>query len=88
MIKVEIKDKVLDLIKDNLKKDLTIFHEDIGDELIFGEKLKFHPTDLVYLYFCIERLFNIHIPEKYVLQGEFKTINGIVNVINECISSN
>jgi peptide maturation system acyl carrier-related protein len=39
--------------------------------------------DMVYLYFDVEKEFNIKIDEKSIIDGRFNTINGITNTIIE-----
>ncbi len=39
-------------------------------------------SDLLYLYFDIEKEFNIKIRQEFVVNGNFKTINGIIGLIN------
>ncbi|EMS69902.1 hypothetical protein [Ruminiclostridium cellobioparum] len=46
------------------------------------------PRDLVYLLFDIEREFNITVAEKDIVSGDFKTLNGIINVINRQLKKN
>ncbi len=56
-------------------------YEKILNEELLGRKWEMSPRDLVYLFFDIEKEFNITIPEKDVIEDKFSTFNNIIDII-------
>lgn len=54
---------------------------DYLNEELLGNKFKCAPRDLLYLYFKIEKTFNIKIPKDDIIKGKFNNINNIINII-------
>lgn len=81
----------MDLNKKNTLRDIfqELFDIDISklssEELeykLLDKEFNFRARDLVYLFFEIENRFNIKIKENYIIQGQFQSINDIINIIN------
>jgi len=78
----------------NIKNRLfAIFHKrfhiridpedkEILDKQLLGYDLNLEARDLLYLYKDIKAEFQIHVPESEIINGNFKTINGILQIIN------
>ena len=62
--------------------DLEEVENNYLDEELLGENIGFYPRNLLYLYFEIEKKFNIIIPQENVADGKFNTINNIINIIH------
>jgi peptide maturation system acyl carrier-related protein len=62
--------------------------ENLLNHSLIGEPFNLDSIDLVYLYFEIEKKYNITIPPNMILNYEFETINKIANIIitlkNKC----
>lgn len=58
--------------------------DNIKDEDIFGNKVCMNARELVLILYNIEYKFNIKIPMQYLLKGEFRTFNNILDVIIAC----
>ena len=76
-----IKDKVLKLFQNRLNKDFS-GKEELLDVPLFGLEIGIHAFELVYIFFDIEREFNIHISEKDIQEGKLSTINTMINMID------
>lgn len=61
--------------------DLEKFEGNYLDEELLGKKIGFVPRHLLYLYFEIEKKFNISIPQENVVDEKFNTLNNIINII-------
>jgi acyl carrier protein len=46
---------------------------------------KLKPRDMLYLFFTLEDMFNIHIPEEDIVEGRFNSINNIAGIIRKQI---
>ena len=57
---------------------------EILDTNLLGKKLKLAPRDLLYIYFDVEAVFFIKIPESNVLSG-FNTFNNILDCVNQAL---
>ncbi|WP_418666384.1 hypothetical protein [Allofournierella sp.] len=84
-----IENRILNLILDNfiLKKDQKRIHEriesysDIYNVPLTGDIFEINGTELVYLYFEIQKMFHIHFDAHQVCNYEFLTIRGIADLV-------
>lgn len=60
------------------QKDATFL-----DKQLLGYDWGFNARDLLYLYFDLEKECNIKIPQEFIIQGKFKTINNIIELLCE-----
>lgn len=51
------------------------------DKHLLGIDIGLEPRDLIYLYFDIEKEFDINIPDEDVAEGKFNTFNNIAEII-------
>ncbi len=58
------------------------------DKEMLGSYIQFTPTELLCLFFEVEKEFNIVICEEYIVQGRFNTYNNICSVICDTLNSN
>lgn len=77
----EIYKKLYEIIKKRYNLDLSNKSNEVKDENLLGNKIGFSTSELLYLYFDIEREFNIEIPEGQIISGGFSTINNIARMI-------
>lgn len=61
--------------------DIGKLGDDFLDKELLGYEIRLAPRDLVYLVFEIEKEFGIIILQDDITAGNFKTLNGIVDVI-------
>lgn len=87
MESIEISNKLLAVLKEKFDMDYIGKWEDIKDLNLLGYKLCFEPRDMVYLLYEIESIFDIKIPEEYIVNGSFNTLSNISGVI-KAISQN
>ena len=83
----EITDKLEEIFVYRLKKRAELFKDENFDQPLTGKLFQFTDVDLVYFFLEIERVFEINISGEDVLNNRFSTINGILEIISENLSS-
>lgn len=83
----EISNKLLAVLKEKFDIDCIGKWEEIKDLNLLGYELCFEPRDMVYLLYEIESIFDIKIPEEYIVNGSFNTLSNILSIIT-AISQN
>ena len=63
---------------DKLLKD----HPDCLNYNVFGRYIQLAPRDMLYIFFEVEKVFEMEIPEQAILNG-FNTFNNILNCITK-----
>ncbi|ABS42563.1 peptide maturation system acyl carrier-related protein [Clostridium botulinum] len=61
--------------------NLNSINEELFERSLLGDFFCFEPIDLVCLYMEVEKIFNISIPQEYVVENRFNTINDIKEII-------
>ncbi|KEI84521.1 peptide maturation system acyl carrier-related protein [Clostridium botulinum] len=61
--------------------NLNSINEELFERSLLGDFFCFEPIDLVCLYMEVEEIFNISIPQEYVVENRFNTINDIKEII-------
>lgn len=79
-------EKLANIFLNKLGINIHSFNGKIFDEELLGMEFRMTPRDLVYLFFEIEREFNITIPQEDIVAKKFNTFNNIVNIIENQIS--
>lgn len=82
----EIYEIILGLLKEKLNVNPYILTEENLDEPLTGRKFGFLARDLIYLFFEIEKKFNIEIDLAHLDEEKFNSINGIYQLVEEQIS--
>lgn len=62
------------------------FSEEIIKENILGNQICLNAEDLTYLFFALEKKYNIKIDQETVVEGLFNTIENIAQVIEEALA--
>lgn len=81
---ISIKDidkKIKAIFLKRFEMDLDKIQEDFRDTKFLGRKFGMAPRDLLYLFFDVEKEFNIVIPQESIANGEFSTYNGVCEII-------
>lgn len=78
----EIENKIKIILMNRFEIDTKKYWSDIINCPLLGYKMGIGPAELLYLFFDIEKEFNITISEKTVLKGEFDTIDSIINIVS------
>lgn len=81
-MKSEILDKINKILLEKLH--ITIKEEYYNEDLL-GKANKLASRDLLYLFFFIQEEFNISIDSKYILEGNFNTINNIIDIVHKTL---
>lgn len=81
MSKEEIMYNLEDIFFNVMHMDKNHLTGQYMDKDLFGYAINFAPRDLLFLFFEIEKRFNIIIPNDDILNNEFNTINNIANII-------
>lgn len=77
----DITKRLKKIFKNRFFIDLSEYtNSDLSKELL-SETYKLTPGSLIYLFFDVEKEFNISIPEKDIADGKFNSFNNIVCII-------
>jgi peptide maturation system acyl carrier-related protein len=60
-----------------------IITDDMVNKNLLGKDFRIGSAELLYLYFDVEKEFNINIPEEAIGDNKFNTFNNIVQIIND-----
>lgn len=77
----EIVERLKKIFREYFKTDISICSNDDLDKELLGKGFMFTATDLLYLFFDIEKEFAITIPQEDIAVGRFNTFNNIVEII-------
>ncbi|CDZ24353.1 hypothetical protein CCDG5_1239 [[Clostridium] cellulosi] len=82
-------DKKLCELFDKLFSMGNYFADDVSlrSENLLGSKFHLTPRDLLWLYFKVQKAFDIQIPHQTLAKYKFLTYNGILNIINDVKTS-
>lgn len=82
-------DKKLCELFDKLFSIGNCFNDDVSlrSENLLGSKFHLTPRDLLWLYFKVQRAFDIQIPHQTLVKYKFLTYDGILSIINDVIMS-
>ncbi|GFZ33315.1 hypothetical protein CSC2_38410 [Clostridium zeae] len=85
------KQQVLDKLSEVIERRFNFSVKEISpsweNELILGSKFGFTPRELIYLFFEVQKEFNLRIPQEHILDGSFKTLAGIADSILQVYES-
>lgn len=77
----EILNTFNDIFFNVMKVDKSKLSDTYMDDDFFGPKINFAPRDLLFMFFEIEKRFNIIIPKDDIINDKFNSINNILNII-------
>jgi acyl carrier protein len=78
-----LQEEILDVIENISFIPKGNLASEYWDEPLTGEKFRLTSVDLVYLYFELEKRFNIRIEEKYLGNYGFNSINSIAVALSD-----
>lgn len=81
-----IENRLKEIIKSRFKLNFDIVNKEDYDLSFFDPVYGFSAGDMLYLFFDVEKAFNIRIPEEYIEKNEFSSFNSIVNIIGNLVS--
>ena len=73
-----VSEVIVKVFKDLFEIDIDEF---LFDTPILGKEIRLNARDLVYLYYEINSIWNINIPEEDIILNKFTTINSIISII-------
>ncbi len=77
-----VQEKIKNIFISRFEFDFGNFDEEqLFNKNLLGEEIGLLPRQLLYVFFDIEKEFNIQIPQECIVNGEFDTINNIVNIV-------
>ncbi len=79
--KEEVLDKIIDVMVNKLQVNINCVIKENYYKPLTGSVFCLQATAMTYLFFEIEKAFNIIIMPVDILNGEFNTMNGIAEVI-------
>ncbi|RCX15469.1 peptide maturation system acyl carrier-related protein [Anaerobacterium chartisolvens] len=80
-----ISDRLNSLFVNRLNINFDNYEESILDSPLLGNEIGLAARDLIYVFFDIEKEFNIQIPQHDIASGGFNTFNSICEVISKQI---
>ncbi len=78
-----VKKKLIRIIQCGFEINFPDTSETIWEYKLHGDSIGLNANDLLYLFFDIEKQFNIRIPQEDILTGRFMTMKGICEIIME-----
>lgn len=75
--------KLQEIFAERFALDLNNYTEQDFERSLLSKTFRLSGRDLVYLFYDVEKVFKIEIPEKDILQGNFSSINQITNIIQK-----
>lgn len=80
-LKKEILERIKAIFFKLYKTDIDITSNSSMKADIFTNKYFLQPRDLVYMFFEVQKEFNIRIPQSSIINGCFRTIYGIMETV-------
>ncbi|MCX7923053.1 MAG: peptide maturation system acyl carrier-related protein [Clostridia bacterium] len=77
------KEKLNKILENRFGFNLRNLKEGYENEELLGRYMQLKARDLLYLYFEVEKEFNIKIPEEAIAEGKFNTLNNIAQIIHK-----
>lgn len=74
-------EKLKKIFKDRFSIHLNQFGDDSLDKNLLSHEMGLSARDLVYIFFDVEKEFEITIPQNYIAEGRFNTFNNILDII-------
>lgn len=75
--------KMQEIFAERFALDLNNYTEQDLERSLLSNTFRLSGRDLVYLFYDVEKVFKIKIPEEDILDGKFSSINQIVNIIQK-----
>jgi len=85
MNKEEILISLLELIANTYKIPESILIPQNFNEPLTGNKFSFDGILMTYLFFDVQKKFNVNISAEQILNYEFNTINGVIELIEKAL---
>ncbi|MCX7745303.1 MAG: peptide maturation system acyl carrier-related protein [Clostridia bacterium] len=79
-------EKLKSIFFNRFEMNLSKCSQEDFDRALLGSFFNLAPRDLIYLFFDIEKEFNINIPQDEIVEGRFNTINNIADMIDKQLS--
>lgn len=80
-MKINIQNRLLKIIQARFNVDYASKWEEIKNQHLLGIEMGFEASELLYVYFDIEKEFEIKIPREYIVSGKFSTLSNIAEMI-------
>jgi len=84
----EVEQEILLVFIDKLKCNKDILQTENYQKPLTWEPFYFSVIDMAYLFFEVEKQFSIKIPEQFLHEYGFSTIEQIINTVNNLVSDN
>ncbi len=75
------------LLNEKYNLNVDIENIDVLNKNIMGTEFNLSPVDMLCLFFDVENLFNIRIPQEDIVSGKFNSFSNIINMISELLKS-
>lgn len=76
-----IKQQLMKILKEDMDKDISKLTMEMWDKNLVGIEIGFSARDLLFLLNKIEDSFSIRIPNEFLIEKKFTTLNNIISEI-------
>ncbi len=77
----EIEERLKKLFRVRLNIDFDKYDRSFLGKLLLGREICMTPRDLLYVFFDVEKEFEVKIPQSDIVSGKFITFNNIYEII-------
>ncbi|MCX7747537.1 MAG: peptide maturation system acyl carrier-related protein [Clostridia bacterium] len=81
------KDEIAEGLKGIFKRRFGIeekmWNHEVKNKHLLGKEIRLAPRDLLYVFFDLEKEFNINIPENDIVEGRFNSFENAVDIVFE-----
>lgn len=83
MVDINIACKLKEIFENRFGINQTYWNNETVHKHLLSSSIGFAARDLIYLFFDIEKEFEVKIPEEYIVQGRFCSFSNILEMIKE-----
>lgn len=84
---IEIEKYIINIFEKLFNFNPLLIDKDYRSIQILGDRINLSSVDLLYLYYEIKKRFNIQIDEEYIINNKFRTINDIIIIVQNELTS-
>lgn len=84
--KQDTSSRVEKILIEKLNINTNLINSNYYNQLLTGRVFNLRSRDMIYLFFEIEKEFNIKINTLDILHNEFNTIHGVIEIIENMVS--
>lgn len=78
-----LENDLIKLICENFEREFSLNTAENYTKVLTGEPFKLNPSELLYLFLSVEKIYNIKIEKEDIISHKFNTIEGIAQIIQK-----